>query len=74
MAKSGYQQYIREDLARIGKIGVDPRHVEGWMRLEFGTLDHLSKERFRLEVELAVQCIEEAGVKDSEELALSYGL
>jgi len=32
----------------------DPRHVEGYMRLEHRTLDQLSSEQFRAEVALAV--------------------
>jgi len=52
----------------------DPRHVEAWMRLEFGTLDHLTAERFESEVCIANACIAEAGIEESEALAVSYGL
>jgi hypothetical protein len=52
----------------------DPRHVEAWMRLEHGTLDHLDAARFESEVCIANACITEAGVSESESLALSYGL
>ncbi|MDP2361965.1 MAG: hypothetical protein Q8O14_14645 [bacterium] len=33
-----YQKAIEEELARQGRIGTNPRWVEGWMRLECGTL------------------------------------
>jgi len=32
----------------------DPRHIEAYMRLAHGTLDHLAPEQFRVEVTLAV--------------------
>lgn len=52
----------------------DPRHVESWMRLKFGTLDHLTPAEFESEVCIANACIAEAGVEESENLAVSYGL
>lgn len=52
----------------------DPRHVEAWMRLEHGTLDHLDAARFESEVCAANACITEAGAEESEALAASYGL
>jgi hypothetical protein len=53
---------------------VDPRHVEAWIRSEHGTLDHLSRRQFELEVSAAVACIARGGTKMSEMLARSYGL
>ena len=53
----GYQETIRQDLARLGHIGVDPRAVEAWMRLECNTLDGLSRQRWLNEIKVAVQCI-----------------
>lgn len=52
----------------------DPRHIEAWMRLEHGTLDHLDAARFESEVCTANACVTEAGKDESEALALSYGL
>ena len=52
----------------------DPRHVEGYMRLEHGTLDQLAPEQFRAEVALAVACIAGGGIDAAEKLAQSYGL
>ena len=70
-----YQQAIRERLASSGYVGqYDPRHVEAWMRIEHGTLDHLSLSAFNSEITLCRSLIDEAGFDDSESLALSYGL
>lgn len=69
-----YQQQIREDAASLGYIGVNPRHVEAWMRLEHSTLDGLSRQQFRSEVLMAIECIKAAGEAESEALAQSYGL
>lgn len=52
----------------------EPRYVEAWMRLEHGTLDALTPERFESEVCIANACIAASTVKQSEELARSYGL
>ncbi len=52
----------------------DPRHVEGYMRLEHGRLDQLSPKQFRAEVALAVACIAESSVDAAEKLGQSYGL
>jgi hypothetical protein len=72
---TGYEQVIREAMARAGRVGAaDPRHVEGWMRLEHGCLDGLSADQFRAEVEISLQCIEAGPLADSESLAQSYGL
>jgi len=72
---TGYQQLIREDMASMGRVGAaDPRHVEGWMRLEHGCLDGLSPTQFTAEVKIALQCIDAAPAADNESLAQSYGL
>jgi hypothetical protein len=49
----------------------DPRHIEGYMRLQYGTLDHLSREDFKREVEIGVACINQDGAAKSERLAQS---
>ena len=72
--ESSYQQLIREIVAKQGRIGVDPRHVEGWMRVEHGTLDALSRRDFEREVAISISCIDASGVGESEKLALSYAL
>ena len=69
-----YQQMIREHLAAVGHLGVDPRWVEGWMRLEHGTLDALSARQFRAEVKTAAECVAASTAAVNEDLAASYGL
>jgi hypothetical protein len=68
-----YAQMIRVELARQGRVGLDPALIEGWMRLEYGTLDALSHYRFQQEVAAAAECVE-ADLSASQRLALSYGL
>lgn len=53
---------------------LDPRHVEAYMRLEYGTLDHLSPERFASEARTAASCVVMGGTDEAESLAVSYGL
>jgi len=69
-----YQQMIREELARMGRIGVEPRHVEAWMRSEHSTLDGLGVAGFAQEVRAAVACVDAAESGLSEQVAQSYAL
>ena len=72
---SAYRDLIREAMAKAGRVGAaDPRHVEGWMRLEHGCLDGLTGGQFRDEVEVALECVAAASASDNENLAQSYGL
>ena len=52
----------------------DPRHIEGYMRLEHSTLDGLSRAEFKNEVKIAVECIREDGLENAEKNAVSFGL
>jgi hypothetical protein len=61
------------EIQRLAPIA-DPAHVEAWMRLKHGMLDSLNAAHFAREVQLAVGCIEFAGLNESDELARSYGL
>jgi len=61
-------------IAAIIPSGIDPRHVEAYMRLEYSTLDHLSRTAFVREVHIAVNCMVAAGRAASERLAQSFGL
>jgi uncharacterized lipoprotein YmbA len=73
--RSPYATMIRVQLAESGHVGkYDPRHVEGYMRLEHSTLDGLSARQFNQEIEIARQCVDTAGVTESELLAQSFGL
>jgi hypothetical protein len=74
MANLMYRNMIREDIARMGAIGVDPRHVEAYMRLEHSTLDGLSRQQWQSEVALAVECVKADGPDNAEACARSYGL
>lgn len=65
-----YQNIIK-DLFPDSEI--DPRHVEGYLRLRFRTLDHLSRDDFEEECLSAMDAID-MDPKAAEELAQSYGL
>ena len=82
-----YQQMIAQTLvslaeqeARRGQVGrggflqVEPRHVEAWMRLEYGTLDHLGGDRWTRAVREAAEDAMAAPAQMNEELARSEGL
>lgn len=71
---SPYQTRIKEDLARSGYVGVNSRHIEGWMRLERGTLDSLAPATWRHELKMAIECVKAATPEQNEQLAKSYGL
>ena len=62
-----------QDTIRSIDPNVNPVGVEASMRLEFGTLDHLSVEQFAAEVELARKMeASEPGILGR--LASSYGM
>jgi hypothetical protein len=70
-----YQQTIKEILAAQGCVGkYDPRHIEAYMRLEHSTLDGLSLSKFKREVTLCAQCVDEGGRDAAERNARSFGL
>lgn len=52
----------------------DPRHIEAYVRLEYGTLNHLPIETLRREARIAADCISYVGKDSAEELANSFGL
>lgn len=51
----------------------DPRHIEAFMRIMSGTLDHLSPSQFRTEVRAAATCVDAGGPDFAERVARSYG-
>lgn len=55
---SAYTETIRVTAAKKGRVGYPPDQIEAWMRLEHGTLDHLSPARFAAELEIACQCMD----------------
>lgn len=52
----------------------DPRHIEAFLRLQYGTLDHLDRDTFREEAKIASECADVGGLEAAEDLAISYGL
>lgn len=71
---SPYHDLIRDALVRQGLFGYDPRHIEGFMRIEHGTLDHLDRQRFTDEVRFCAIAVDEGGTVVAEDLAVSFGL
>jgi len=63
-----------QDLIRKLAPAANPRHVEAWMRTQFGALDDLPADRFRHEVERALTHIAKSTPERLDELARSYGL
>ena len=71
---SYYQERIRETAARLGRVGINARHVEAWMRCEHSTLDHLGGAAWIREVRECLAVVDHADPELSERLARSYGL
>ncbi|MFL5909460.1 MAG: hypothetical protein ACJ768_02660 [Gaiellaceae bacterium] len=69
-----YRTVIVAALASIKRPDIDPRHVEGFMRLQYGTLSHLDAATFKREAQLAVACIHVDGLEAAEANARSFGL
>lgn len=69
-----YTAIIRTELAKLGRSEVDPRHVEGFIRNLYGTLDHLDRSRFNQEVQAAVLAVDAGGIELAEAVAQSHGL
>jgi hypothetical protein len=65
----GYQATIKQIAPKH-----DPRHIEGYMRLQYSTLDHLDRATFRREVKLCAACVDEGGIEMAEKNAKSFGL
>jgi hypothetical protein len=65
---SGYAELIQRTEPTL-----DPRHVEAYMRLQYGTLDHLDRATFEREVRVAADCVR-FDAQGAEDLARSYGL
>lgn len=71
---SFYQQMIREELALMGRVGTNSKHVEAFMRVEHHTLDGLRS--FSDAVKRAVSDMDSEGMDAAmlDRLAASYGL
>ena len=68
--------YYQNMMTKAGWIpkGIDPRHVEAYIRLEYPTLNSLPDSTFRREIKIALGCIREAGIDAAERCAKSFGL
>jgi hypothetical protein len=44
------------------------------MRIQYGTLDHLSRDDFKREVAICKECIDAAGLEQAERCSKSFGL
>ena len=73
VGRSLYQPIIKKLLRSLGRDDIDPRHVEGFLRLEFKTLDSLSKSDIKRSMKSIILAID-SDPKSSEDLAKSYGL
>lgn len=65
-----YEKQIR---AIVPGNGYDPRHIEAFMRCEHSTLDGLSPRKFKAEVLIALDCIDQGGPEMAERIAQSFG-
>lgn len=68
--------YFQKSITDKGLVphGVDPRHLEAYIRLQYSTLSHLDWRTIRREVKIGLGCIREGGVEEAEKCAQSFGL
>ena len=71
--KSGYTPVINEVLRAMKRTDIKPELVDGYLRLDHGTLDGLSMEQFRREIPSIVGTIDD-DPEAAERNARSYGL
>ncbi len=65
---------LYSDRIRTFAGGHDPRHIEGYMRLQYSSLDGLDAATFAREVMIARECVDAEGVEVAERNAKSFGL
>lgn len=70
------QTYFHRSIIAKGLVpqGIDPRHVEAYIRLNHSTLNHLDWPEIRREVRIALGCIKHGGMEQAESCAQSFGL
>ena len=69
-----YAAVIKEVLAETHpSLSIEPRLIEGYLRLKYGCLDALSREDFKKEILEIVEVVLQ-GRDEADELASSYGL
>lgn len=68
--------YFQRSIIDKGLVpqGVDPRHLEGFIRLQYSTLGHLDWPTIKREIKIGVACIREGGTDAAERNAQSFGL
>ena len=71
---SMYGKSIEETAAKLGHVGANARWIEGYMRLEHGCLDGLSRKQFDHEVKIGIACIAATTDHMNEQNAQSFGL
>jgi hypothetical protein len=69
---SNYQAIIKSILEKLGS-DADPRHIEGFMRLEYSSLSHLPKSKFVSETKTFLSIPREEW-PEWEANAVSFGL
>jgi hypothetical protein len=72
---SVYQGIIHPILQKLGRVDIDPRHVEAYCRLDSptGTLDSWSHSKFVQVMPEIIEAIDQ-DPRQAEKLADSYGL
>ena len=70
------QTYFQESIVAKGLVpaGTDPRHLEGYIRLQYSTLSHLGWPDIKREVKVGIACIKADGIENAERNAQSFGL
>lgn len=69
---NGYQTLIAALLPEQFAM-LDPRHIEAYLRLRHGTLDHLTRSEFKRQVKALAKIVNQ-DLTAAEDLAKSYGL
>ena len=71
MTTTYFQQSIVDK--KLVPAGIDPRHLEGFIRLQYATLGHLSWSDIKREIKIGLACIREDAAL-AERNAQSFGL
>ena len=74
MNTNTYQELIKTVLRKTGHPRYDPRWIEAYMRLEHPTLNGLSFDAFVKDALICIEVVKEAGKKEAEACAKSFGL
>lgn len=69
-----YADLILEIAMEQGRPDANPRWIEAYMRLEYPSLNGVSRESFEREVKIAINCIDALGPEKAEQCAQSFGL